>query len=348
MNEDVQPTCPPASPLPHPHPWFDRRLVVLTGVGRSGTNILRRALSLHPQLHSTGHENNIIRDVLDVARMNLVMQSRAFALRVTEPAYLGLFRNLLLDLLWPRAGVAPAPRPRVNRHAAAYAEPAEPTAAGLPFAFTSLNIESARFLLRVFPQAHILLIVRNGIEVVASRMRHRSFADRPFAEHCERWTEAAELALAALSDDPLLRPAMIVIRHEHLITAETAEAAMARVWEALSIPRHEACMRTLLDGPLVNTPAESTEPAPLVQPSSVLTTQVVNASGGPAGAASPTNPGPNGSAGDSRPGADHGSILSTRIDRWREWTPEQQEIFAAHCGSAMERLGYRVPFAASR
>ena len=49
------------------HPYESVPLIVISGVGRSGTTALRESLGLHPDVHSTGRENNIIYDVADTA-----------------------------------------------------------------------------------------------------------------------------------------------------------------------------------------------------------------------------------------------------------------------------------------
>ena len=47
--------------------------------------------------------------------------------------------------------------------------------------------ETMEFLLEIFPNAKVIGLVRDGIDVVLSRQRHRSFKRFTFESHCQTW-----------------------------------------------------------------------------------------------------------------------------------------------------------------
>lgn len=184
------------------HPYEGLPLVLVSGVGRSGTTALWQALCRHPDLHGTGNENNIIFDVLETARHNCTYPSRRATMHVAPPAYDRQFRLLLLNLLWPspRRGAA---RPRML------------------LATSDLTPSRADYLLRLFPAARIVYIVRNGIAVVASRATHPHFRDAPFGDQCRAWLRSHEMAEWGQG-----RAGFVLVRQEQLIDAASAREAL--------------------------------------------------------------------------------------------------------------------------
>jgi len=179
------------TPMESPHPYEDLPMLVLTGVGRSGTTALRKALSTHPGIISTGHEHNVAFDVLECARRNRTEFSRRYAMQTSDARHDALFRGLLFDLVFP--------------------DP-QPAAQGrCTMLFTNLFPETATYLTEAFPKAKIVCLVRDGVEVIASRKKHEHFGGDDFERHCRIWTNAADmLAWSQGRDDAML------IRHEHL------------------------------------------------------------------------------------------------------------------------------------
>jgi hypothetical protein len=190
-------------------------VVLLTGVGRSGTTALRESLGLHPDIHSTGRENNIIYDVLDAAVRNRTAPSRRYAMRVTDAVYDAAFRRLLLDLLWPDPRAVPPRR---------------------LMAFSDLTPDRAAYFTRLFPEGRTVCLVRNGVEVVSSRMRYDGFKDQPFESHCAVWSRGVELARWGAE-----RPEFMLIRHEHLIADGGAEREVARLCQFVGLGYASIC-----------------------------------------------------------------------------------------------------------
>ncbi len=201
------------------HPYAQVPLTLISGVGRSGTTAVRESLGLHPDLHSTERENNIIYDVLDAAHRNCTAPSRRFSMRVDDAAYDAAFRELLLTILWPR--------------------PRDLLPARL-LAFSDITPDRADYLIRLFPGAKILYVVRNGIEVVSSRMRHHGFNQQPFETSAVIWSQAMDIARWGEA-----RADFFLVRHEHLIAPGGPQRATAAICDFLGIPFHDACARNL-------------------------------------------------------------------------------------------------------
>lgn len=205
------------------HPYEGLPVMLASGVGRSGTTALRHCLSAHPDLHGTGCENNIIFDVLATANHNCTSPSRLATMLVARPAYDRQFRLLLLNLLWPK------PHRGARRPA-------------MLLATTDLTADRAAYFTEAFPNGRIAYIVRNGIEVLSSRISHPNFRETPFEEHCRIWTQAHAMALWASG-----RPDVALIRHESLLQPESARAAIAVMSQTLGLAFHQGCVDVVIE-----------------------------------------------------------------------------------------------------
>lgn len=205
------------------HPYADTPLILIGGIGRSGTTALRTSLGLHRSIHSTERENNIIQDVLAAALDNCTIPSRVYGMRVDQETYNGQFRQLLLSLLWPEPREAPT------------------AAAARLLAYSNLQPRTAAYLADVFPESKIIWIVRNGIEVIASRMRYKGFADQPFEEHCRVWNRSMEMARWGEGSDSFL-----LVRHETLLTRDGVEREFGRVFEFVGLEADEGCIEGMV------------------------------------------------------------------------------------------------------
>jgi len=204
------------------HPYSGLPLLLVTGVGRSGTTVMRKSLGLHPAIDYTGGENNVLYDLLGVAQHNCTYPSRKVAMRVSQDEYDRLFKELVLKLLWPSpVGGTKAPR--------------------LLMAFSDLSPDRGNYLRNLFPNLTIVYIVRNGIEVVASRMLYEGFRDRPFDWQCQVWAATREFAEWGGTQD-----GFVVVRHEELTETASAERALGRVFECAGVDFERRCLESLL------------------------------------------------------------------------------------------------------
>ena len=205
------------------HPYEGLPLVLITGIGRSGTTALRHSLGAHPDVHNTGKENNIMYDVLAAALHNCTYPSRRVGMMVGQKIYDRQFQLLLLNLLWP------APRTGKDRPK-------------MMLACSDLTPERADYLCRIFPGTRIVYIVRNGVEVVASRMVFHGFMDKPFEWQCEVWSQTQALAEWGADRDDFT-----LVRHEELLSPVSAERTYRRIFERLGLPFHQGSLDMLLE-----------------------------------------------------------------------------------------------------
>lgn len=217
-QEPMPTTRPPA------HPYDHVPLTVLSGVGRSGTTIVREALSRHPDLDSTNLENNIILDLLEAAARNCTIPARRHAMRVQDKVYDAHFRSLVLRLLWPRPSLDTKKPERL-------------------LAYSNLNPFAADYLLRLFPTVRIVYIVRNGIEVVSSRMRFESFKHRDAAAHSETWRLSHDMARWGAE-----RREFLLVRHEWLAERGGPERMMRAILPFLGLREHAPCVEAFGEG----------------------------------------------------------------------------------------------------
>jgi hypothetical protein len=185
-------------------------MVLLTGVGRSGTRAVHRALGSHLAIDSTDCENNVLGDVLEASWRNCTMRSRVEAMRAARNDYLAHFRALLFSLLWPETDFS-APE--------------------MVMAYSALpSVEVAEHYFDVFPGGRLIALIRDGVEVVALRMLHDSFGAQPFENHCMAWTRQAQIAHWAES-----RRGATILRHERLLNRANAEKSLSAVWSLLRV-----------------------------------------------------------------------------------------------------------------
>lgn len=231
---------PTTTYTPTVHPYASVPLVLLSGVGRSGTTALRASLSLHPEIDSTERENNIIYDLLDAAWRNRTLPARRYGMRVDDPTYDARFRDLILSLLWP------SPR-RV--------------APSRLLAFSNVTPTQAEYLVQMFPGAKIVYLVRNGIEVISSRMRFENFSNRSVDEHSRVWSYAAGLARWGAD-----RGDFLLARHENLIGNGGPAAEINRIFEFMGLPtcaKSIENMQSTTYHPTPEKPASQSEAKPL-------------------------------------------------------------------------------------
>ena len=206
------------------HVLEDVPLLLATGQGRSGTTVLTKALAEHPAIYSNRVESNVMKDVLVAGHASSSMASRARQMVLPRDQHDLVFRRMLLELLFP-----------TDR----WTGDAKPLALST---FSAMSPDAAEFATAVFPGIHFANIVRHGVEVVASRMVHRSLGKHSFEEHCRAWAAAQEMAEWGAE-----RANFSLIRHEDLLTAETCVPLFNRLFESANLPASNASSEYVLN-----------------------------------------------------------------------------------------------------
>ncbi len=265
-----------------PSPTF----LFLCGVGQSGTTVLRNGLGVHNQIYYNGFENNLVQDIANVALKNCSLKSRKNAMVVNQSQYDAAFRDLLRSLIWP--DVKQSQRPV---HMAAI----NPTP------------DQLNYLLKLFPNSKYIGLVRNGIEVVSSRMEFRSFAENDFATHCDTWNRSAQVVRWGRknSDDFKL------IRHEWLYAPVKLKQWMQELTDWLAIEPSALPASKILETLQHPTSAVSSIDRQKFSKSTI---------------------------------EDKRNYFLSKRNRWRKWSPQQLAQFQDRCGPAMQTLNYNLPW----
>ena len=139
---------------------------------------------------------------MQVANDNCTRTSRKFAMVVDQNEYDRIFRKAITDLIWPDEDL----RAR-DVHMAAI----NPVGSQLDY------------LCQVFPGSRIICLVRNGIEVISSRMRFDSFSSHSFESHCQVWLRSQSVYQWGQSNPSDFR----VFRHEWFYDEFTIRAQLS-------------------------------------------------------------------------------------------------------------------------
>ena len=203
------------------HPYARIPPVILSGVGRSGTTALRMSLGTHPQIIYNSSENNIVMDILETGVHNCTYPSRKASMQMSQDRYDKVFRNLILSVLYPGPQLAVIQAKRW-------------------MASTDINPRLAEYLRQLFPEMRLVYLVRNGIEVVSSRMVFEGFKDRPFEWQCEVWAKSEKMARWGVKRDYFY-----LIRHESLLDEHSISRVLTGVWSWLGLKNDPCCAEAL-------------------------------------------------------------------------------------------------------
>ncbi len=180
-------------------PWL-----LVTGQGRSGTTALTRAVAEHSQVCSNRVESNVLKDILLAGHASSTVESRVRQMVLDRESHDREFRRMLVRLLFPeRLWTGQTAPVRLST-------------------FSAMSPDAADFAVAALPGIHFANIVRNGIEVVASRMAHRVMGSQPFESQCEAWSAAVEMARWGSG-----RADFTLIRHENLVDEASCRPAIS-------------------------------------------------------------------------------------------------------------------------
>ena len=185
------------------NPFDEIRWLVVTGQGRSGTTALTKAVAEHPHVCSNRVESNVMKDVLLAGYSSSKVESRIRQMVLPREEHDRVFRQMLTRLFFPQSlWSRDEPPQRLST-------------------FSAMSADAADFAVAALPGIHFANIVRNGVEVVASRMAHRVLGKHSFEHNCMAW--AAALDMARWGND---RQDFTLIRHEQLLSPDTCRESM--------------------------------------------------------------------------------------------------------------------------
>jgi len=258
----------------------------LCGVGRSGTTVFRTALGQHPEIYYNGKENNAVHEILNVAQRNCTMASRKYAMEVDQNRYDEIFRQTIEALTWPDAGQR-----------------------DLPTRLAAINPagEQLDYLRQVFPGSKIICLVRNGIEVVSSRMAFESFSKNSFESHCNVWNRSCPVIEWGQNNPDHFR----LFRQEWFYQGDVLRERLNEMFDWANLCPSDLTLNHITQ----------TLPHPT--------------SGGDTIASE--------DFGATSDDEKERYFLSKR-DRWKSWGADQREMFAGTCGDFMKTLGYEIPW----
>lgn len=210
---------------------FLARPIFIVGGSRSGTIALLKAMGMHSQILSTPSEDPFI---TDIGRMVHSLEycddtEKAYyieSLRVSHAYIYDVLRRLALEsALGTHYGLKHLVKLSIlirmnifkKRYWCTKTFPGKPTADGL---------------IKLYPEAKFIWILRNGMNVVYSRCRFPAFRDLPFEEHCRHWASSID-RFSYLLD----MPGVVVIHQEEL--ADDPQRVFQRIFDTFDI-RHES------------------------------------------------------------------------------------------------------------
>lgn len=209
---------------------FAERPILVVGVGRSGTSVVKRALGAHPEVVAGDGEAPFVATIASAA-LHFESEERGAYRRDALRTDLGYMRDALRRICFEAAmGPHHGLRRTLRESARARKSPLQLRRWCLK---TFPTAEQASGLLSLYEEARFVYVFRNGCDVVHSRTRFASMRDRPFAEHCREWAEAEERYAYLLTV-----PESIAIRQEELLA--DPRATLGRVLEHLRLRGHRA------------------------------------------------------------------------------------------------------------
>ena len=171
------------SESPHRHPYSGLPLLLASGMGRSGTTVLRNCIAAHPDINCLNRESNYIFDLMRNANLHLDNPERVKNLVVSKNQFWQQHHQLILNLHWPSDSIS--------------SEASAPVLA----TYSMLDPRAAIGICNAFPSVSIVYIVRNGIEVVSSFVSFPGFRHIPFEQCCRNWALRYDMAQYAIYND---------------------------------------------------------------------------------------------------------------------------------------------------
>jgi hypothetical protein len=168
---------------------FFHHPIFVVGLGRSGTTVLLGSLGKHPHILQMRSEVPFISHIATIPYLYEFGDNRDYYLRALRVPKKYLYENLRRLCFEAGAGrnyglktlaISVVRRDRFilsKRYWCAKTFP---------------DFEACRALIKLFPEAKFIYIVRNGCDVVQSRARFHGFSHLSFREQCDAWAQSVE------------------------------------------------------------------------------------------------------------------------------------------------------------
>lgn len=205
------------------HPFTDFPFLMVSGLGRSGTTVLRNCIAAHPEINGRNKESNYAYYLMRGANLFMENEFGRSNLAVKESEFWKCHQQLLLNLLWPRTSIRNLKNSKVVA------------------TYSKMDPRSAMGMAQAFPKHAICHIVRNGIEVVSSFRAFKNFQHMSFREVCDHW-QAQFLMVQYCRDNPHAT----LIRYEWLENDnQQLVATLTLVLMFLGLEFHDDCLAPL-------------------------------------------------------------------------------------------------------
>jgi hypothetical protein len=206
---------------------FIKSPIFIVGGSRSGTIVLLKAMGRHCRILSSPSEDPFITDVGRMVHSleycsEVERQYYLDTLRISHGYIYDTLRRLVLEsALGPHYGlkhlvklaIQSKVNPLAKQHWCTKTFPGKKTAQGL---------------MKLYPEARFIWILRNGVNVIHSRCKFPKFRDLPFEEHCQHW--ASSIARFSYL---LELPGAVVVHQEELV--DDPDRVFRRIFETFRI-----------------------------------------------------------------------------------------------------------------
>ena len=88
------------------------------------------------------------------------------------------------------------------------------------------------YLKELFPEMYVLQIVRNGIEVISSRMKYEGFKENSFMDHVNKWSDGVDISKEC---QRIFNNQYKMVRHENFLCSESLEIELDKIFKWLSL-----------------------------------------------------------------------------------------------------------------
>lgn len=206
---------------------FINHPIFIVGGSRSGTIVLLKAMGRHARIVSTPSEDPFITDVGGMVHSlefcdEVEKKYYTDTLRIPQAYIYERLRCLALEsALGPHCGL----RYLIKLAVAGKANPAKKRY-WCTKTFPGKNV--AQGLMRLYPDARFIWILRNGVNVVHSRGKFPAFRDLSFEEHCRHWADTVGRFSYLLE-----LPGAVVVHQEELV--EDPDRVFRRIFHTLGI-----------------------------------------------------------------------------------------------------------------